>query len=235
MSKAPTILALDTSTDACSVALLSAEGCVQRFEQAARQHTKRLLPMVDDVLAEAQLTLNDVDCIAYGAGPGSFTGLRICLGVVQGLAFSVNKPVVGVSTLGAMALQAAEEYEVSRCHVIQDARMSECYEGIWERVGDTVIPVLSDRLISPDQIEVFTADEVIIGTGFEMINDAQRRSAGTKFKGQIDPQAAFIARLAVEAFVRGDADLADDVEPVYLRNEVSWKKRVKLVDQFKSS
>ena len=235
MSKVPTILALDTSTDACSVALLSAEGCVQRFEQAARQHTKRLLPMVDDVLEEAQLSLKDVDCIAYGAGPGSFTGLRICLGVVQGLAFSVDKPVVGVSTLGAMALQAIEAHQVSRCHVIQDARMSECYEGIWERAGDVVSPVQADRLISPEQIEIFAADEVIVGSGVAMLPAEQQQLAEQVFEGEIDPQASYISRLAVAPFLRGEAKLADDVEPVYLRNEVSWKKRVKLVDQFKQS
>jgi tRNA threonylcarbamoyladenosine biosynthesis protein TsaB len=235
MSTVPTILALDTSTDACSVALLREEGCVQRFEQAARQHTKRLLPMVDDVLAEAQLSLKDIDCIAYGAGPGSFTGLRICLGVVQGLAFSVDKPVVGVSTLGAMALQAIEEHDVSRCHVIQDARMSECYEGIWERAADVVSPAQPDRLISPDQIDIFAADEVIVGSGFAMLAPERQQLAEQVFKGEVDPQASYIARLAVAPFLRGEAKLADDVEPVYLRNEVSWKKRVKLVDQFKQS
>ena len=235
MSKLPTILALDTSTDACSVALLSESSSVERFEQAARQHTRRLRPMVDEVLTEAQLTLKDVDCIAYGAGPGSFTGLRICLGVVQGLAFSVDKPVVGVSTLAAMAFQAIEEHQASRCHVIQDARMSECYEAIWERAGETVTPVLSDRLISPDEIEVSAADELIIGSGFSMIAEAQQQSAATQFVGQIDPRASYIARLAVAPFVRGEASVADSVEPIYLRNEVSWKKRVKLVDQFKQS
>ena len=123
------ILALDSSTDACSVALSIDGVLTSRFEIATQSHTQRLLPMVEELLAEQQLALADLDALAFSRGPGSFTGLRICIGIIQGLAYGANLPVIPVSTLEAMAMGF---YRANRSInepllVALDARMDEVY------------------------------------------------------------------------------------------------------------
>src|SRR5690606_10081736 len=126
------ILALDSATDACSVALYRDGEVTSLFELAAKSHTQRLLPMVDELLQSADCTLKDLDAIAFGRGPGSFTGLRICLGIVQGLAFGANLPVIPVSTLAAMASgfwREPAQYSALPLPLLValDARMDEIY------------------------------------------------------------------------------------------------------------
>ena len=106
----PTLLALDASSTACSCALIRDQLIVQRFEIAPREHTRLLLPMVDEVLAEAGVSLGQLDAIAYGQGPGSFTGLRIAAGVAQGLAYGADLPLMGVSTLEALARESRQKH-----------------------------------------------------------------------------------------------------------------------------
>src|SRR5689334_1979423 len=127
------ILALDASTDACSVALDIDGASTHIFELAAKSHTQRLLPMVDEILNAANCTLKDVNAIAFGRGPGSFTGLRICMGVVQGLAFGANLPVIPVSTLHAMTQGFLSDHPNNSLPVLAalDARMDEIYWGLF--------------------------------------------------------------------------------------------------------
>src|SRR5690606_35013648 len=138
------ILALDSATDACSVALYRDGEVTALFELAAKSHSRRLLPMVDELLQNAGCSLKDLDAIAFGRGPGSFTGLRICLGVVQGLAFGANLPVIPVSTLAAMASGYLRECAGSGLPppllVALDARMEEIYWAIFEADEKCVEP-----------------------------------------------------------------------------------------------
>lgn len=121
------ILAIDTATENCSVALLVNDRVISRSEVAPRDHTKKVLPMVDEVLKEAGLTLQDLDALAFGRGPGSFTGVRIGIGIAQGLAFGAELPMIGVSTLAAMAQASYRLHGATNAAVAIDARMGEVY------------------------------------------------------------------------------------------------------------
>ncbi|MFA0231771.1 tRNA (adenosine(37)-N6)-threonylcarbamoyltransferase complex dimerization subunit type 1 TsaB, partial [Vibrio sp. 10N.261.45.A7] len=124
------ILAVDTATENCSVALVIGDQVFARSEEAPRDHTKKILPMVDEVLKEANVALTDLDAIAFGQGPGSFTGVRIGIGIAQGLAFGADLPMIGVSTLAAMAQGSYRKFGETHVATAIDARMSEVY---WAR------------------------------------------------------------------------------------------------------
>jgi len=233
MSKQATILAIDASTDACSVALQVGDKQFHRFEMAARSHTQRVLPLVDEVLTEAGVKLADLDAIAYGAGPGSFTGLRICLGFVQGLAFSANLPVIQVSTLAMLAVQAAKKFNVTDISIAQDARMGEIYTGRWQVLNGVVSPVGADALLTPEMFDTQADSELFIGTGLSLLSDEQSQNIQERSASEeLWPQALDALVIAQQQWDRGDTVAACDAEPVYLRNEISWQKRVKKVDRF---
>ena len=120
-----TLLALDTATEACSVALLHAGKVISHYEVIPRLHAQRLLPMIQTLLAEAGITLSAVDALAFGRGPGAFTGVRIAVGVVQGLAFALQRPVLPVSTLATIAQRAHREHGAEQVAVAVDARMDD--------------------------------------------------------------------------------------------------------------
>jgi len=225
-----TILALDTSTDFCSIALWQDGILCDRHEHKPRQHTRELLPMVDDILKRAQMTLRDIDAIAFGAGPGSFTGLRICLGFAQGLAYSVDVPLIPVSTLKAMALRAIKEHGAGDITVIQDARMNELYVGRYQgSTASDLVAIEADALSKPEDFSV-DSHALILGTGFNLLDETARDSLNSGYRGEIEPRAIEIAELALLDFKQNNVVPAHLAEPVYLRNEVSWKKRVKKSD-----
>ncbi len=126
-----TLLALDTATEACSVALLHDGRVLSHYEVIPRMHAQRLLPMIKDLLAEAGVALSAVDGIAFGRGPGAFTGVRIAIGVVQGLAFALERPVLPVSTLAVLAQRALREQGAQQVAAAIDARMDEVYWGCY--------------------------------------------------------------------------------------------------------
>jgi len=233
MTKRATILAIDASTDACSVALQVGDKKYHRFEMAARSHTQRVLPLVDEVLTEANVELADLDAIAYGAGPGSFTGLRICLGFVQGLAFSANLPVIQVSTLAMLALQAAHRFNVSDISIAQDARMGEIYAARWKLVDGNPVAVDADALLTPQAFDASADSELFIGTGLSLLDEEQLKLIEARAQHEeLWPNALDALDIAQVHWNRGETIAASDAEPVYLRNEVSWQKRVKKVDRF---
>lgn len=239
------ILALDTSTDACSVALLDGEHTLSRYELAARSHTRRLLPMVDDILAEAELTLSDLDALAFGRGPGSFTGLRICLGVVQGLAFARDLPVVGVSTLSAMAVGYYRQHPALKSAntpllVALDARMHEVY---WALLSGTGQPdVLHSHVVEAveppsavaahPEVQALQSELRGIGAGWHYPELAalfpSQELASQRIDLDVYPNALDMLPLAMRALANGEAVTAEDAQPVYLRDKVSWKKRQRI-------
>ncbi|WP_444884233.1 tRNA (adenosine(37)-N6)-threonylcarbamoyltransferase complex dimerization subunit type 1 TsaB [Microbulbifer sp. PSTR4-B] len=228
------ILALDTTSGACSVALYSNGQITERFVQAERDHTRRLLPMVDEVLAEAQLSLPDLDALAVSRGPGSFTGLRIAISCVQGLAFSADKPVVPVSSLAALALgarRAHPQWGGDPIVAMLDARMQQVYWGIYgtEMPNDSLIP---EAVQNPEQVLLSLSEAKLTNTYYGAGPGWHYEALGKARAAELDLNALIhardIAELAVPLYRAGAMVSAEALEPVYLRNEVTWQKRQKI-------
>lgn len=224
------ILALDTSTDACSAALLLDGRILQRFKVEPRRHTHLLLPMVEELLVEAQISLKALDAIAFGRGPGSFAGIRIATGAAQGLALAADLPVVPVSTLEAMAFAAdasAGDYLLTAL----DARMDEVYWCAWQRKGQALHLLVEEQVCAPADMQLPAA---VSGNAFAALGSGwcyrERMPAAltaviNDYTTDIYPQAEAMARLAAAAVARGEVMTPDDAQPVYLRDQVAWKKK----------
>ncbi len=224
------LLALDTSTEYCSAALwLEGETHVKRVH-AGQLHSALLLPMVDELLRDSGLSLNKLDGIAYGAGPGSFTGLRIACAVTQGLALGADLPVVGVSTLASIAQQVDDD----RVLTILDARMEEVYWAAYQRTTLGWICITEPVLSSPDLVCV-PDDRVWMGAGNGFRTLAAKlpdhlHSQLKKIYADLMPDAVAIAALAAPVFARGEGVDAALAAPIYLRDKVAMnidERRIK--------
>lgn len=214
------VLALDTSTEACSAALLRGDQCIERFETGS-QHSRRILALVNEALAEAGVTLKQCDAIAFGRGPGSFTGLRIAAGVAQGLAFGAGLRVAPVSTLAALA----QGLHAPRVLAALDARMKEVYFGAFERGADgLVVPVGNEAVIAPDTAPLPEGrDWIGGGSGWDASGGALRRRLGAcvrEIRAEVHPHARDVAQLATRLVAENRLVAPEDALPVYLRDEV---------------
>lgn len=235
------LLALDTSAAGCSAALWlgSAEAglAYERFEIAPRGHTRLLMPMVRSLLQEHGLEPADLDAVAFACGPGSFTGLRIATGVVQGLAWGLNIPVIPVSSLAAVALDALTEAGATqgqRVAVAFDARMGEVYWGCYQLLDGAPVLLGKERVCAPSALAMEAADSSAgdagwLGAGSGWALSEQMPEAVTSALvalPSIDlvPRAACVARLAAKQFAAGAGVSAQQAQPVYLRDEVTWQK-----------
>ena len=219
------LLAIDTATDACSAAL-SIDGEVrERFEIAPRAHTELILPMIDELLAEAGLAVGQLDAMAFGRGPGAFTGVRIAVGVTQGIAFGAELPVVPVSTLAAVA----QGLNADKVLVALDARMDEVYWGAYQRNGTGLVELLDEELVSPpDAVPLPNGDGWLgAGAGWLAYEAALVARCGRQVSAKQDdcfPHARDVAVLGCAGFTAGKAVDAEHALPVYLRDKVTWKK-----------
>lgn len=225
------ILALDTSTPACSVALIQNGAVLEDFRMAPRQHNDLILPMVEQMLAQAQLSLSQLDAIAFGRGPGSFTGLRISAGVVQGLAYGADLPVVPISTLAALALQAQQESYHDTWLAALDARMGEIYVGGYQIVEQDGFvcanALLNEQVIVPDNLPNIEGDYQGVGSGWlyrDILNSKLEQPAAQVFEA-FAPRASCIAQLAQWPFAHSQVVSAEQALPVYLRDEITWEKQ----------
>lgn len=224
------ILALDTATENCSVALLAFDKVFVRSEVAPRDHTKKILPMVDEVLKEAGLTLQDLDALAFGQGPGSFTGVRIGIGIAQGLAFGADLPMIGVSTLAAMAQGSYRLHQAEQVACAIDARMSEVYWGRFQRQEDgSWANVDEECVIAPDELVQRTPSDAqcwhTAGTGWQTYQAPLAELPLTLKAGDLlFPDAQDMVILAEQAWREGRSVSAEEASPVYLRDTVAWKK-----------
>lgn len=239
-SPSPTLLALDTATEYCSVALLRAQQITERIERIGQSHSSVLLPWIETVLREQGLQLNDCDAIAFGAGPGSFTGLRIACGVAQGLAWGANKPVIAIGNLAALALLAANESKArkkseergrsQRVACVLDARMQEAYWAVFDvmdnHVREVVPPTLSSAVSLVEEVLVH-APQVIAGNALSTLplHWPQDFAARTRFLPHLRASAQPIALLAARAWTQGQTQgqmlHAAQARPLYVRDRVA--------------
>ena len=217
------ILAFDASTEVCAVALGDGARWAERVENAGQRHSELLLPMIRSLLDEARLALADVDGIAFGAGPGSFTGLRIACGVAQGLALGANLPVVGVATLEAMAETARTTHGWTRVVAALDARMQEVYLAAYERDGERWRVHLEPCVVKPDAAPVPAGRWSGAGNGFAAYPALRERLAGvlSACDERILPTAVAIGNLALPRFAAGEGVAARDAAPLYVRHRIA--------------
>ena len=226
-----TLLALDASSSACSCAVWHKGEVTSRFALTPREHTRRLMPMIDEVLAEAGLNSADLDALAYGRGPGSFTGLRIAAGVAQGLAFGLDRPLIGVSTLEALALAAHRQYHLRYVIPALDARMNEIYVAAYRCQDGRLSRVLEEAVMPPERLRLPSAHQEVewygVGSGWTLWESMPTlvQAALSQRLPEMQPDAADMVRLAVDLFEAGEGLAAHEVVPIYLRDQVAWQKR----------
>jgi tRNA threonylcarbamoyladenosine biosynthesis protein TsaB len=223
------LLAIDTSTEACSAALLIDDEILERYRLAPREHTRLILPMIDALLSESGLKPGALDGVAFGRGPGAFTGLRIAAGVVQGIAFAGDLPVAPVSSLAALAQGGYRETGASRVLAAIDARIQEVYWGAYEVDETGHMHLAGDESVcSPERVPVpGGGDWYGVGSGWEAyLSHLQGRLAGALrgWDARRYPRAHDVALLGAAAFRRGEAEGAERALPVYLRNEIAVKR-----------
>ncbi|HVP88648.1 MAG TPA: tRNA (adenosine(37)-N6)-threonylcarbamoyltransferase complex dimerization subunit type 1 TsaB [Casimicrobiaceae bacterium] len=218
------IIALDASTELCSVALGDGKSWRERTERAGQRHSELLLPMVQELLAEARLKLSELDGIAFGAGPGSFTGLRIACGVAQGLALGGGLKVVGVSTLEAMAEMARQHRGAERVMPALDARMHEVYLAAYEHDGTRWHEIIEASAVKPDAVPLPPGGSWVgAGAGFAAYPELPARlgRALAARHDDITPTAAAIGALALRRFRANEGISPRDAAPLYVRQRVA--------------
>lgn len=225
------LLALDTSSEGCSAALLLDGELSERFELAPRGHTRLLMPMVRELLDARGLVPADLDALAFARGPGSFTGVRIATGVVQGLAWGLDIPVVPVSSLQGVALGAIETREIDEgggIAVAFDARMGELYWGCYQARDGVPEPVSAEQVCPPASVTLPEGHGPWSGVGPGWQYQSDMPPSVQAQVATVDPtlvlRAGWVARLASIHFERGGAVPAAQAQPVYIRDEVAWKK-----------
>jgi tRNA threonylcarbamoyladenosine biosynthesis protein TsaB len=221
------LLAIESATESVSVALSISGEVVERYQHAPRLHAELLLPWAEQLLAEAGIGFKDIDAFAFSRGPGSFTSLRIGIGIVQGLAWGADRPVIPVSSLAATA-QTAADMGIDSALVALDARMKEVFTGTFE-VNDNriMIPVSDEKVCRPDDVQLPVNVETYgVGIGFERYQALQLLSENLAgFQPDIWPKASSVLKLAQEWLLTHEALPAEQAQPVYLRDNVAKKKQ----------
>lgn len=223
------LLAIETSGDACSCAVLRDGDSYERHLMAPRRHAELILPMVRELLDEARLALGDLAALAFGRGPGSFTGVRVAAGVIQGLAFGADLPVVPVSSLQALAQGALREGARRRVLAAFDARMGEVYWGAYEADGDGLMAARIEDCASKPEVVPLPSTGGWLGAGegwaayaavlAERVGDRLAATEPERVARALD-----VAVLARAGHVRGEGVPASQALPVYVRNEVARKR-----------
>jgi tRNA threonylcarbamoyladenosine biosynthesis protein TsaB len=218
------LLAIETATESCSVALVHGETVIARSELAPRRHAERVLPMADDLLAEAGIGKHALDAIAVGRGPGAFTGVRLAVSLAQGMAMALDRPVVTVSSLAALALEAPEDN--AAILAVIDARMGEIYAACYRRDdGGGLIALDEERVCIAESLVLPQADAWnVVGSGWATYREALVARLGSEPRsadGTSYPQARHVATLAVREFKQGRAVAPEHALPVYLRDKVA--------------
>lgn len=215
------VLAIDCSTEWLAVAAGDATGCVERRERAGQSHSQFALPRIAAVLAERGWSVGDLDGIAFGAGPGSFTGVRIACGVAQGLALGASRPVVPVATLEALAQQAFRAHAATRVCACLDARVGEVYVAAYEREGDDWRETQPPIVVKPAEVVLPDGEWFGAGEGFSAYPDLAQRLAFHAVDSTLAPSACAIVALAAPRLAAGQGVDAAHALPLYVRHRVA--------------
>lgn len=222
------ILAIDTCTEMCSAAVLKNGELFEQHFSTQRGHSERILGMIDAVLTQAQLNMKQIDVLAFGRGPGSFTGVRVGVGVAQGIAFARQIPVVPVSTLAAVAQRAIDEFDAEQIAVALDARMNEIYAAHYRNESGLAVACDQERVCPAEHMTPFSDSSwFAAGTGWREYAELLQQQYAGQLQGentQLQPTAAAIAKLALKEVEQGRTIQADQAVPVYLRDNVAKKK-----------
>ncbi len=221
------LLAIETATENCSAAILVDEEIFEINKVAPRKHNQLILSMCEKVLAESEIQLSQLDAIAFGRGPGAFTGVRLAASVTQGIAFAQDLPVVPVSTLAALAQEVKGYNTVFACI---DARMQEVYVGAFQIVNGFMQPLTDEQVLKPEHVEFEKFDNYFgVGSGWKTYADVllEKSNEKIKYDPHALPQAKYIAVLGNQYYSEGNSVSAIDALPVYLRNNVAKKPKSK--------
>ncbi len=227
MDNKKSVLCIDSATEHCSAALLHDGKQYSKHAQSVRNHTEQILPMVDDLLTQAKITIKDLDFIAFGRGPGSFTGVRVSASIAQGLCFGANVKALPISNLALLAIEAVKKHQVFEIITMIDARMSEVYFCKYRFENNRLIELCQEQVCSPQKaIEQFDLEDgktyVIAGTGFDAYDEFKALTLDNNviISDVKVPNALYM----LDFLDSGNLIDAIEIEPVYLRNEVTWKK-----------
>lgn len=223
------IIAIDASTEALSIVLHYKGKIFHHFEECPQQHSQKILPLIDEILNKAQCKLKDLDVIGFGQGPGSFTGVRIGVAIAQGLAYSTNLPLVGVSTLAIMAQQQYQQSSSEHVYCAIDARMDEVYFAYYRLNAGLMCLEGNECVIKPEQLpEICNNNEqpiIAVGTGFKRYPEALNGFTNVTVNSAIIlPDALYMLGIVDAHFLAGNTVSAKDAQPKYVRDTVTWKK-----------
>lgn len=222
------LLAVETATEACSCALLIDHEVEEKFQLAPQRHTRLILPMIDALLAEAGIQVHDLDAVAFGRGPGSFTGIRIATGVVHGIAFGADLPVIPISTLAAIAQDCIEQTGNDYIFTAMDARMGEIYWAEYQKSRQGHVQLVARE--SVDRVENVTvagSSGFGAGSAWQTYHAQLIQHLGCQISGfdsSYLPRASKIAQLAALEVEQGRAVPVEQAMPVYLRDKVAKKE-----------
>jgi tRNA threonylcarbamoyladenosine biosynthesis protein TsaB len=227
------LLAIETATESCSAALLVDDEVICLNEIAPRKHNEIILSMCEQVLAQGETSLSQLDVMAFGRGPGAFTGVRLAASVTQGIALGQDLPVVPVSSLASLAQAAAEAASVTQVLSCIDARMQEIYYGLYSLNTNEVMELVgNEKVIPADQIEINVSNDCYgVGSGWGVYAEELNEALGKNilFNEEVFPQAEYVAKLGKLYFEQGKYVSAVEALPVYLRDNVADKPKNKLV------
>jgi len=222
------IIALDTSTEACSVALQCNGEAIFRYRVEPRMHAKLLLPMLNELLDEAGISTQQIDAVAFGRGPGAFTGVRIGTAAAQAIALGGDLPVAPVSTLASIAHRSYREHGKQKVAVAIDARMGEVYWGAYEITASASVTQLGDeRVCLPAEADRLDSDWCASGTGWGTYESVLTQVTGATIAEDVDPfpHALDILLIGSEQLVRGEGVTPENALPVYLRDNVALTEK----------
>jgi len=213
------ILAIDTCTDVASVTLYSSGVKTSRMVSDIAKSSGHILKLCDEVFSEADTKLSEVDFIAYTKGPGAFTGVRMCIGVVQGLSLACNIPTLGFSTLELLGYRASKKYNTQKVATAIDARMGEVY---WAVYLEGIVK--SERICKPEQVDKLSAEFVGVGSGWKIYKDSLIKASEIKcIEPEFYPDSSDLVDLSILSIDLGKKVTHELPQPTYLRNNVAQK------------